>query len=98
LRLEESEQNAFNAALETLEEPQKERVMETVTSWMEEGIKQGMRQGLEQGRAEGASTLVVTLLTRRFGSLDQSALEQIRSLPLERLERRLARFQNSARY
>lgn len=83
LRLADSEQNAFHRALDMLEEPQKEGVMEIVTSWMEEGIK----QGIEQGRAEGASMLVVSLLSRRFGSLDQSDLERIRVLPLEKLER-----------
>lgn len=90
LELADSEQIAFDAAIEMLEEPQKERVMEIVTSWEKNGIKKGLQQGLEQGlqqgRTQGASTLVIRLLKRRFGTLDQLIMERVQVLPFERLE------------
>lgn len=86
LELADLEQNAFDAAVEMLEGPQKEDVMEIVTSWEKKGIKLGMQQGLQQGRAEEASMLVIRLLKRRFGNLDDAVMERIRVLPLERLE------------
>ncbi len=101
LRLNESEESLFVAALEQLEEPRREGVMEIVTSWMEKGLKEGFErgreQGLEQGQARGmelgllqgrhgeAASLVNSLLTRRFGELGQ-VCAQITELSLEQLE------------
>ncbi len=49
-------------------------------------LQEGVRQGQQLGRREGESTLVIRLLERRFGSIDTTIQEQIRSLPSDRLE------------
>ena len=49
-------------------------------------LQEGVRQGQQLGRREGETTLVVRLLERRFGSVDATTLEQIRSLTSDRLE------------
>ena len=49
-------------------------------------LQEGVRQGQQLGRREGEATLVVRLLERRFGSVDATILEQIRSLTSDRLE------------
>ncbi len=49
-------------------------------------LQEGVRQGQQLGRREGEATLVVRLLERRFGSVDATTLEQIRSLTSDRLE------------
>lgn len=79
LRLEDSERNAFYAALGVLDEPEKEDVMKKIrTSFLEDGIN--------QGRVEEASKLVIQQLTRRFGNLHPPTAEKIRVLALEGLE------------
>ncbi len=49
-------------------------------------LTEGVRQGQQLGRREGESTLVIRQLERRFGSIDTTIQEQIRSLPSDRLE------------
>ncbi len=49
-------------------------------------IQQGRREGRQEGRQEGELTLILRLLTRRFGTVDPQLLEQIRSLSIEQLE------------
>jgi predicted transposase/invertase (TIGR01784 family) len=44
------------------------------------------RDAMDEGRTEEAQSLILRLLTRRFGSVDQATESQIRSLPLSRLE------------
>ncbi|WP_370569786.1 DUF4351 domain-containing protein [Sphaerospermopsis sp. LEGE 00249] len=57
---------------------------------MERGItaggKQGLQQGLQQGRLEGETQLVIRLLQRRLGTLDDTLKQQIQMLPVEQLE------------
>lgn len=49
-------------------------------------LQEGVRQGQQLGRQEGEATLVIRQLERRFGDVDATTLEQIRSLPSDRLE------------
>ncbi len=49
-------------------------------------LQEGVRQGQQLGRREGEASLVIRLLERRFGSVDATSLEQIRSLTSDRLE------------
>jgi Domain of unknown function (DUF4351) len=56
----------------------------------QEGIKEGRVEGIEEGRVEGEQLgkqrLVIRLLNRRFGEIDTSLLERVRSLSTEKLE------------
>ena len=83
LKLDIAEKSQFTQEITQIIPPQeKEEVMQIVTSWMEEGIE----QGLVRGRQEGEATLVLKMLTRRFGELDESTEARIRSLPVTGLE------------
>lgn len=48
--------------------------------------QQILQEGVRQGQQLGESTLVIRQLERRFGSIDATTLEQIRSLTSDRLE------------
>ena len=53
LRLDKREQAEFDAEIDALKIKETEKVMEIVTSWMEEGIKRGKQEGLREGLQEG---------------------------------------------
>jgi hypothetical protein len=59
-------------------ENEKERVMQIVTSWME--------QGIEQGEQKEALRLVSRVLTRRVGELDASTSDRLQQLSVIQLE------------
>jgi Domain of unknown function (DUF4351) len=59
-------------------ETEKERVMQIVTSWME--------QGIEQGEQNEALRLVSRVLTRRVGELDDGVNERLQQLSVSQLE------------
>ena len=42
---------------------------------------------IEQERAEGQAEVVLQLLTRKFGPLDQAVIAQVRAASLEELDR-----------
>ncbi|BAZ69414.1 hypothetical protein NIES4106_41860 [Fischerella sp. NIES-4106] len=70
LRLNRQEEQRFQEEIGRLEEPEKEGVMEIVTSWGE--------------RAE--RSLVLRLLNRRVGQLPDVVVERVESLAIEQLE------------
>jgi predicted transposase YdaD len=76
--LNSEEEAVFQEPLARIEPSQEEEVMEIVTSWMREGIQRRQQQE--------ALSLVMRLLTRRFGSLTLQLQEQIQSLPVVELE------------
>lgn len=78
LRLTAEENIFFERELDLVPKKAKEKIMQIVTSWMEEGMQQGMQR-------EGF-TLIIRLLARKLGELPGSLLETIRSLTLTRLE------------
>jgi len=49
-------------------------------------LQQGVQQGREEGRGEGEASLIIRLLTRRFGELPPQLPQQIRSLSLTQLD------------
>ncbi|MFM7189814.1 MAG: DUF4351 domain-containing protein, partial [Microcystaceae cyanobacterium] len=53
---------------------------------LERGLKLGLQQGLQQGEQLGEATLILRLLTRRFGTLSKGMTEQIRQLGTIQLE------------
>jgi flagellar biosynthesis/type III secretory pathway protein FliH len=86
LRLTAAEMKQYEAEVSMLPQPEREKAMEIVTSWMEEGIEKGLQQGLQQGRQEATVSLVTRFLNRRLGLIEASVLEQVQGLSLEQLE------------
>jgi hypothetical protein len=74
LRLNVQEEQVFQTEVGTLEETEREDIMQIVTSWMEQGI------------VEGERSLVLRQLTRRLGTLPMSAEAQVQALALPQLE------------
>jgi predicted transposase YdaD len=82
LRMNAEEEQVFQTAIGTLEESEREGVMQILTSWMEQGIAEGE----QRGRLEGERSLVMRLLTRRLGTLPTSVEAQVQALDLPRIE------------
>ena len=84
------QEEEFEAELAVIESPEKEGVMEIVTSWMEKGLEKGLEkgreEGLEQGQQQEASVIVLRQLGKRLGTLDESTTAQIESLRTNQLE------------
>ena len=53
---------------------------------LEQGRKTGLEEGRQEGRQEGEVQLILRLLNRRFGNLNEVQKKQIRQLPVEKLE------------
>lgn len=53
---------------------------------LQKGAQQGLQQGRQEGRREEAISLLVRLLTRRFGAVDSQLQERLQGLSLEQLE------------
>ncbi|MBW4647543.1 MAG: DUF4351 domain-containing protein [Kastovskya adunca ATA6-11-RM4] len=81
LRLDAREEAAFEVELDRMGLTEEERVMEIVTSWMEEGIRRGLHQGQQREVA-----LVLRQLNRRLGTLRLDLRERISRLEIERVE------------
>ncbi|MBI1929262.1 hypothetical protein HYR99_34080 [Candidatus Poribacteria bacterium] len=75
---------AEQAEFEQLIQREEVTVMQFITSWERKGIEQGMKQGIEQGRAEEAvrsrQEALLELLQEKFGSLPQTAVQQVETL------------------
>ena len=77
LRLRGAEEQAFQAEVATFTTPEREAVMEIVTSWEEKGEAQGVIKGQRQ--------MVELVLTRRFGSLPEPVTAQLAELSSSQL-------------
>jgi len=94
LRLNQQEDLIFKAEAGKLVE-EKGKVMELVTSWMEEGIEIGLERGLERGRQEGRQegrqderlAIVLRQLRRRLGQLNPETEMRVCALESVRLEK-----------
>jgi predicted transposase YdaD len=82
LRLNVQEEQVFQTEVGTLEETEREDIMQIVTSWMEQGIAEGE----QRGRAEEGRSLVLRLLARRVGTLPINVEAQVQALALPQLE------------
>jgi hypothetical protein len=81
LRLEPPENQILTAQLDRIEaRDEKEKIMQIVTSWMEEGIE----QGIERGREEQVGTLLYQL-RRKLGSVSAEQEALIAQLSFEQL-------------
>ncbi|MBC7972164.1 MAG: DUF4351 domain-containing protein [Verrucomicrobia bacterium] len=77
LRLNEPETQVFQAELGRLEPPERENIMEIVTSWMEQGIEQGI---------ERERSLILRQLTRKVGTLPDAVRSRVEALAITQLE------------
>jgi len=82
LKLNREEEHAFQKAVRATPRTERKKVMEIVTSWMEQGIKQGR----QEGRQEGELAVLLRQLNRRFGKVGVRLQARLRKLPIERLE------------
>ena len=78
LRLDETEARLFLVEVGRSEPLERARVMEMVTSWMEEGIL--------KGREERGATLTLRLLARKVGPITEPLLTQVQGLAAADLE------------
>lgn len=53
---------------------------------MQQGVQQGMQQGIQQGVQQGESSLLLRLLTRRFGALPEWVTVQLHQAGTDLLE------------
>lgn len=98
LRLNMAEQQVFDSALKQMQPQEEKRVLQIVTSWMEEGLEKGLEQGLErgleqgleqgrqEGQQEGECKLILRFIQQRFPDHFLALEEKIRALSLEQLE------------
>ena len=90
LRLDAQEKAVFDQQLANMGLGEEEKVMQIVTSWMEEGIEigleRGLQQGLERGLQQGELKLMMRQLKRRFGVLSTQLQERIQGLSVDVLE------------
>jgi predicted transposase/invertase (TIGR01784 family) len=77
LPLQAAEREAFQAEVANFSPPERETVMEFVTSWE--------REGRIKGRVEGQRELVEFQLTRKVGELPEAALAQLLTLSTSQL-------------
>jgi hypothetical protein len=76
--LNQHEEQAFQDELGRLETPEREGIMEIVTSWMERGI--------EQGAVREVRSLILKQLTRKFGFVSDEIRSQVAALSVLQLE------------
>ncbi len=60
-------------------------IAEEAPTWTEMWEQQGLEKGLRRGRQEGESTMLLCLLERRFGPLDEHTRQRVESADAERL-------------
>ena len=81
LRLNKIEEQIFEAEVSSFIPKEKEKVMQIVTSWMEQGIEQGIERGIEREKK-----LILRQINRKFGNIGVELETRIRSLNLEIIE------------
>ena len=81
LKLLEKERKKFEKEVQKLPLQEREEVMELTTSWKEEGIQIGLQRGLHR-----ETELVLQQIKKRFGILQKSIENQIKTLPIDKVE------------
>jgi predicted transposase YdaD len=79
LRLNVKEEQVFQAEIDKMESVQKEKIMETLTSWEEKGMERGMEKGRETER----QTIALNLLMQ---NVPLETIAQATSLTIEQLQ------------
>ncbi|WPL14160.1 DUF4351 domain-containing protein [Thiorhodovibrio litoralis] len=52
---------------------------------MQQGLKKGMQEGMQQGMQQGAAGVLLQLMARRFGPLDEATRARIAKADPDRL-------------
>jgi uncharacterized protein DUF4351 len=58
---------------------------ERVKEWAEEWKRQGLQEGIQEGLQQGEAAIVLRLLERRFGALDETVRQRIQAADAETL-------------
>jgi flagellar biosynthesis/type III secretory pathway protein FliH len=58
---------------------------ERVREWAEEWKRQGLQEGIQEGLQQGEAAIVLRLLERRFGALDETVRQRIQAADAETL-------------
>jgi Domain of unknown function (DUF4351) len=82
LRLNAQEQAVFQEELATIRPAERERVVQIVTSWMEEGLQQGRQEGAKSE----ALTYTLRLLIHRLGNIPPETQARVSQLAVSELE------------
>jgi len=82
LELAAAEELQYIKQVQKLPTPEKEEIMELMTSWE----RKGREMGMEQGRKEGVLLVTQRLLRLRVGALPAAIEEHLRQLSIETLE------------
>jgi hypothetical protein len=56
---------------------------ERVKEWAEEWKRQGLQEGIQEGLQQGEAAIVLRLLERRFGALDETVWQRIQAADAE---------------
>ena len=90
LELTAAESEQDEREVQTLADPEREGIMEIVTSWMkqgmEQGLQQGLQQGLEQGLQQGEAALLRRQMESRFGALPEGVIQKLEAADPATLE------------
>lgn len=78
LNLNQQEESIFQSQLSTMDIQQQEQIMQITTSWEQKGIS--------KGRLEEKLSITLRQLNRKFGTLDDTIAEQIKSLEPSQLD------------
>ena len=62
-----------------------ERVKQWTEEWKAEGLQAGRQQGLQEGRQQGEASLLLRLLTRKFGPIDEPTRARVLAADAEQL-------------
>ncbi|WP_413174191.1 Rpn family recombination-promoting nuclease/putative transposase [Anabaena azotica] len=81
LKLNQSEEQIFQTKLGSFKQEEQEKVMQIVTSWMQQGIEQGIDQGIQREK-----DLIVRLIKRKLGTIDPKLEADVRGLGIESIE------------
>lgn len=63
----------------------KKGILQGLQEGLQEGLQKGLQEGLQEGRQEGEATLLVRLLTRKFGEVPASYRKRIQYADAETL-------------
>ena len=85
LKLNQLEESEFKQEISTFSQPEKEKVMQITTSWMEQGLEQGLEQGIERGLTR-EKELVLRQLKRKLGQIAPGLESQIKALNIDIVE------------
>jgi predicted transposase YdaD len=86
LVLDAAQDSAFQAEVATFRQPEREVVMEIVTSWERKARAEGIKEGRTEGVITGQRQLVQRQLTRKFTSIPPELHAQIDNLTPSQLE------------